>query len=214
MFVGVVGSSPILFLVLFVTLAVAATATGQEWNTFTQEELRALPRVCHAQRIINMMLDRPLVPEAERAEWAARLGEKDYKTFHHYCWALIFLRRGHEAQTELQRTNDFKYAVENFVFVQRNASPQFPLMPEVNLQKGLALRLLKDDPAAAREFTNALRLKPDYTPAYAALVDLLLDGGDEEGARQILATGIERVPDSKILARKKAEIESRSASRE
>jgi tetratricopeptide (TPR) repeat protein len=81
------------------------------------------------------------------------------------------------------------------------------MLPEVNLQKGLALRLLSRHGEAASEFVEALKLKPDYTPAYAALVDLYLDLGDLDNARGILEEGLRHVPDSKILASKRADLQ-------
>lgn len=188
-----------------VILASSAAVTAEE--KFTQEELKALPRVCHAQRSINNWLRVPIVPEAERRQWAERLGEKDYNHFHHYCGALIYVRRGSAAARESQRTAAYRRAVTSFEYVQINASASFPLMPEVGLRKGYALQLLRDPSAAAREFRTALELKPSFTPAYAALVDLYLELGDKESARRILEIGLRNVPDSKILAQKRAELE-------
>jgi hypothetical protein len=132
----------------------------------------------------------------------------DFSAFHHYCWALMYLRRASVATTEQDQMHNYQAAVNNFVYVQRHASPQFPLMPEVNLRKGQALRLLGEDGAAAKEFTGAIQLKPDYTPAYAALIDLHLDLHDVQGAEHVLEQGLVHAPQSKILLQKKAELES------
>ena len=174
--------------------------------------MRALPRVCHAQKFIHQQLRVPIVPEDERRLWAQKLGEKDYSSFHHFCWALIFMRRGNTADAR-QRKHNYQAAVQNFVYVQRNASAAFPMMPEVNLRKGLSLRLLGDEGAAAKEFVGAIQLKSDYSPAYAALVDLYRDLGDLESAGETLELGLKHAPGSKILGKKKQELEAQSGSR-
>jgi tetratricopeptide (TPR) repeat protein len=180
-------------------------AQGQR---FTQQEILALPRVCLAQKFVNSWLHHPVVPEDERKLWADKLGEKDYVNFHHYCGGLIDMRRAAEADEESERASSYKRAVSNFDYVQRKVSPEFPLLPEVYVRKGLAFRLLGDDMAAGAEFNDAIRLKQDYTPAYAALADLLVDSGDINSARDLLKRGLRVVPESKILTKKLAEVEA------
>jgi tetratricopeptide (TPR) repeat protein len=194
--------APVLLLLEF-----QGTSEGQA-TKFTSEELKSLPRVCHAQKFINGWLGQPIVPEAERALWAARLGEKDYSHFHHYCTALIYTRRGHAADVPVKRFGNYKAAVENYEYVQRMASRQFPLMPEVSLRKGQVFLLLGNSGAAAAEFLFAIQLKPDYTPAYSALADVHVSLGSLDEALQILDQGLANAPNSALLQQKKAEIES------
>lgn len=191
----------------FLLFASAFPVFGQE---YTQDELRALPRACLAQTFINGSLRNPIVPESERAQWEARLG-RDYNHYHHFCWALMDLRRANTGPSQ-HRNFNYSKAVQNFEYVQRNASRAFPLLPEVYLRKGMALRYLGEEARAAREFLEAIELKRDYTPAYSELIDLYLYLEDYESARRTLELGLAAVPDSKILASKKAEIENRSGS--
>lgn len=179
---------------------------------YTQEELRSLPRVCLAQTFISHALRPPVVSEQEQAQWVSRLGA-DYKHFHHYCWALIDLRRASRSVEPVERNGNYRRAVSNFEYVQRNVASTFPLLPEVCLRKGLALRYLGESSNAAREFLEAIKLKADYTPAYSALVDLYVDLQDYAGATDVLETGLAAAPGSKILESKKAELESLIASK-
>ena len=190
-------------------LSALATVTGSlsAQVDFSQEELRALPRVCLAQKFINEQLQFPVVSEQERQQWTFRLGEKDYNSYHHYCWALLYIRRGNAERAPAAKAHNFSLAVDNFNYVQKNATIHFPLMPEVNLQKGLALRLLADDAGAAREFMTAIKLKRTYTPAYAALIDVHMALGNREGAEAVLQEGLRHAPNSKLLAQKKLEID-------
>jgi hypothetical protein len=179
---------------------------------FSQDELRSLPRVCLAQTYINGQLQFPVVPEEERKQWAQKLGEKDYSSYHHYCWALLYIRRANSVSTPTEKNHNFVQAIENFNYVQRNASVRFPLLPEVNLQKALTLRLMGQDAAAASELMTAIKLKRDYTPAYAALIDIHLDLGNQEAAQSVLQEGLMQAPNSKILTQKKLEIDGRTPS--
>ena len=185
---------------------VATSASGQQG--YTQEELRALPRVCLAQRTLSNALYEQVVSEAEKESWKRRLGPS-YKSFHHFCWGLIDMRRASEDRTKQK----FYYnaAVANFEFVVRHTRQtdvRFPMFPEVLLRKGMALQFLGRNGEAAVEFNNAIRAKPDYTPAYAALIDLYIDLEDLAEARSILEKGLRAAPQSKILLNKKAELDT------
>jgi hypothetical protein len=179
-------------------------AYGQD---FTQAELRALPRVCHAQRFINEMLQVPIVPEPEREQFESVLGP-DYIHYHHHCYALIHIKRANGSSNPQNRSSNYHAAINNFAYVQRNASAAFPLLPDVCLQKGFAYRLIGSDAEAAREFVLAMRLKPDYTPAYGALIDYYLDLGALADARSTVLTGLQHAPSSKLLQQKQIEIEA------
>lgn len=189
-----------------VGLLIAAEAAGQ----MTQEELRALPRICHAQRFINSALDSPIVPEAERRMWEAKLGEP-FMSFHHFCWGLIDMRRAAATRDPGRRNTHYRNAVQNFQYVERNSDATFPLLPEVLLRKGMALQLLGDPASAASQFLAAVKIKRDYTPAYAALIDVYVELEDIEAANETLAEGLSHAPSSRILATKKTELEERKS---
>lgn len=178
---------------------------------FTQDELKVLPRACLAQTFISESLNYPIVPKEEREQWYAALGGS-FIHYHHYCYGLMYMRK---AVTDSSKQNHYYHSASaNFEYVINNATRDFPLLPEVYLRKGIALRFLGEDAAAATEFTKALKLKPDYTPAYAALVELHIDLGDIAGARSVLETGLSHAPASKILAEKKAYLEGHITKRQ
>ena len=184
-------------------------AQNQEWREpgdFTEQELRTLPPYCRAQRYIRRTRNLQ-VPEAEIAKWENALGH-DYMHLHHYCWALNSLNRGQRATNEQLRHRYFDNAVRNMEYVQDAADPAFVLMPEISVKKGFALRLMGQDAAASREFLLAIRLRPDYSPAYAALSDYYKDLGELEEARQVLEDGLTKAPKSTTLKRKLEELET------
>lgn len=169
-------------------------------TTFSQEELRTLPRVCLAQRFINEGLESPVVPERERRQLSEKLGHS-FIHYHHYCWALLYLRRAAKPGGE---RFDYKRAVDNLNYVIRHADPSFALLPHVYFRKGNVLERLGDRKAAVMEYQNAVRAKAGFTPASAALVRNYLRLGDLEAARAALKEGLDHDPRSTTLAAKKS----------
>ena len=183
-------------------LGIASSALAQV--DYTQKEYRALPRYCHAQPYIHEWLHRKIVPDAEREQWNRMMGEH-YRHVHHFCWALISMKRA--AEQPQQRSFHYRKAVSDFDYVLNRADPSLPILPEVYLRKGNALRLMGDETAAGVAYQNAIRAKPDYTPAYAALIDVYIALGDRASARQVLEDGLQVVPNSGILQERRSELE-------
>ena len=174
-------------------------------SKFTHEEYLALPRYCVAQNgIANKMIVR-VVPEEEVKSWYAMMGEP-YNHIHHFCIALMLVKRGNGASKTMDRDAFYRSAIENFNYSIRRSPDTFPLKPEFHLRKGMTLRLLGNDGAASHEFYTAVAIKPDYTPAYSALADLLVDLGKPAEALELLDQGLRLSPDSKLLSSKKAEL--------
>ena len=190
-------------------IADASSQVGGD-SRFTNEEYLALPRPCLAQRFIHDKVWPPQVSESERRGFENALGQS-YVHYHHYCWGLIYLRRA-AGNPEKSRSN-YNAAIQNFDYVIRNSTPDFPMLPEVFLRTGMTLRFLGEHARAATEYLKAVRAKPDYTPAYSALIDLHLDLGDTESAQRVLETGLRQAPNSKILEQKQTELDALTSKR-
>jgi tetratricopeptide (TPR) repeat protein len=163
--------------------------------------------------MINKQLPDPLLSESERKQWYDQMG-KDFIHIHHWCWGLMQARRGNSSRNSFNRNSHYRAAIGNFNYVIRASSDTFPLKPEFHLQKGMTLRLMGNDAAAAGEFGRAIKLKLDYSPAYAMLAELHVDLGNTDEAIRVLEMGLQHAPDSRILAKKKSEIQSLSSSRQ
>ena len=201
----------IVIVTLFLTVFLAPSGLLAQLS-FSQEELRSLPRTCQAQQFIHNDIHVPVTTEAERKQLLTVLGE-DFMHYHHYCWGLMLVRRANTTDQPNRRLGIYGEAVSNFDYVVRNSKSSFVLLPEVLLQKGLTLQLMSNPAAAAREFFNALRLKPSYTPAYAALIDYYLELGNVAEARKMLESGLQHAPSSKLLQEKRKAIEDRETRR-
>jgi tetratricopeptide (TPR) repeat protein len=196
----------VIFLVFWASYASASQEDEMRPGAkFTDDEILTLPRYCVA-RITNKLADR-IVSKEEVEYWYATMGEP-YHHIHHYCYALMLVRRGNAAKSIMDRNAHYRAAIANFNYSIRRSGDTFPLKPEFHLRKGMALRMLGNEAEASGEFRRAIALKPDYTPAYSALADLLVDIGEAGDALELLKTGLQYVPDSRILATKKAELEA------
>jgi tetratricopeptide (TPR) repeat protein len=184
-------------------------ADGGRYTDFSQAELRTLPRPCLAQRFINDELDSPAVSERRRAELAAKLG-RSFHHYHHYCWALLYMRRA--ARPGGDEFN-YRQAVDNLNYVIARAEPGFRLLAGVYFKKGNVLERLGERQAAAEEYRNALRVDPGHAAACVALAQSYLDRGDDQAARAALAEGLKHAPGSKTLAAKQADLERRERER-
>jgi tetratricopeptide (TPR) repeat protein len=179
---------------------------------YSREEILLLPRYCWASNSINKSLGEPVLSEQERTLWYNNMGQT-FNHIHHWCWGLMQLRRGNLTANASKRRAHYRAAISNFDYVLRHANSQFPLKPEFHLRKGMALRLMGEDGDAAQEFSNAINLKPDYAPAYSALIDLHVDLGNLAEAMSLVEIGLGHAPSSEILAQKKLELESLSHER-
>lgn len=196
------------FLLLGITLLLPIPSVAQQSYSFTKEEYQSLPRYCQAQVFIAEHNPYRRISESERASWKAELGP-GYVHLHHFCRALISMRRAAQSTSVREQNVAYNRAIRDFNYVLLNVERDFVLLPEIHLRKGLAFRVLGDDVAATKEFTTAIRVKPDYTPAYVALVDYFLDLGELEEAERVLDLGLARAPTSKLLKGKRDEIKAR-----
>jgi tetratricopeptide (TPR) repeat protein len=182
-------------------------------DTPVDDELERLPAYCS----IHPSLDGTgqyasnMAGTPERTRWEEYFGDS-FQHMHHYCWALNWLDRAYRSKVEQYRKNYFEFAAGEFAYVIRNAAPGLTLLPEVHVQKGLTLMLLGQTDEAVKDYLTAIQIRPDYVPAYSALCDYYLELGEVDEARKIIEAGLVRVPHSKILNRRLAEMESEPTS--
>jgi len=131
--------------------------------------------------------------------WVARMGPTFWH-LHHYCWALIKKHRAMEPGVPLQvRNGRISNAIGDLEYVARNAAPGFPLLPEVFYRIG-EFQLLIDNQTAAKEaLDNAVRIKPDYWPAYLLWSDELVKVKLTREAAAHLELGLRQSPNSPQL---------------
>jgi tetratricopeptide (TPR) repeat protein len=164
---------------------------------YDSRELAMLPRYCIHTRTFRSRIPGGNDP-AEIKRLAALLGPP-FDALHHYCWGLMRTHRAlFLARDQQVRIHYLRSAIDDYNYVLVQASPQFPLLPEILTKKGENLALLQDA-TAATELRRAIEVKPDYWPAYAALSDFYKNLGLVAKSREVLEEGLSAVPNAKPL---------------
>ncbi|MFT3847208.1 MAG: tetratricopeptide repeat protein [Propionivibrio sp.] len=176
------------------TLGIAATAAASEKpENITEAEWALLPPYCP----YTMGFKGHKQPHI--AKWSGIMGEGFFH-MHHYCWALIDLRR---AERSGLPATDRKFlrgrALGGFQYVVRNAPEDFVLAPEIYTWIGRTEILLDRPKNAFEAFSTARQLKPDYWPPYYHWAEFLQSHGKRAEALEIIRSGLQFSPEAKSL---------------
>lgn len=190
--------------------AVAQNIPGypESIEAYDHREVAMLPPYC-----VNTMFFRDRIPGHNNPEqlqhWRAIMGNRNFDTLHHYCWGLMDTNRATIlAQDMYTRRHYFSVAISEFDYVLNNAAEDFFLRPEVLTKKGENLVHLGRGPAAMLAFERAVKIKPDYWPAYAQMSDYYKASGDIKRAKELLEEGLSSAPEAAALKRRLAELNS------
>lgn len=160
----------------------------------TPMEIAVLPPYCAAKPWPNQPAD-----PAKANYWHGLLGES-WKGLHHYCWALVHVRRAQTPGTAATQRNYFmKVALQDYYYVIANSTPNFVLLPEIWLRIGEAHALVLDPGRAIEAYDQSRRHKVDYWPAYVQGAELLLKVGQKPQAKRWAADGLSVMPDNPQL---------------
>ena len=167
-----------------------------------------LPPYC-----IHTQLFRNNVPggnnPGEIKRWSSLMGTDAFNSMHHYCWGLMKTNRAILlARDQRTRTYYLRDSIPEFDYVIQRVPPEFKLLPEILTKKGENLILLDRGEDGILQLKNAIELKPDYWPPYAAISDHYRKIGDLVKAREWLEQGLSVTPDVKALARRMAELDA------
>lgn len=172
-------------------------------------EVAMLPKYC-----IHTRTFRHSVPGGNNAAEIKRLqavSGPTYDALHHYCWGLMKTNRA-LFLTKEKRAKEFwlRGANDDYDYVIVRAAATFPLLPEILTKKGENLALLRDS-GAELVLRQAIELKRDYWPAYAALSDYYKGVGQLARSKEALERGLAVVPDTKPLLTRLSELQGRPA---
>jgi len=130
---------------------------------------------------------------------------------HHYCRGLSWMYEATKVgRDETARRGLYNNVVSEFDYVLDRSDDTFVLAPELHYRKGVALMALEHRMEAVESFTAALRIRPDYVPAYVALSQYFESAGDVSEAVRVLREGLARVPDAPQLQQRLAELEGQA----
>lgn len=158
----------------------------------TDEEIRYLPKYCKAKLRYNNK-------HPESIKWKSVIGP-NYIDVHHYCNALASLVRANRFDNN--RGYYLQGVLTELTYMIKAAKPGFVLLPEILVKRGKTFQIQKKMSEALSDYTNAIKLKPSYSPAYAALSDLHRELGEIKKAHDTLERGLKKSPNSKMLKRR------------
>jgi tetratricopeptide (TPR) repeat protein len=183
---------------LLVLLAAPASGQGGPRN-YSKDEL---PEYCDYTRDGRF-------PIPGRKEHYQRLFGASWSHLHHYCRGLYQMNSVFKTLDDDFLNLRIEQVISEFNYVLRNAEPDFPLRPEIMLNKGRMFQLKGMPIEAEQAFTEALTLRPDYVPAYVALSNHYRAAGDIQAARAVLEAGLKNAPNSRLLARKLGQLDNK-----
>ncbi|MDP1679472.1 MAG: hypothetical protein Q8L02_05040 [Candidatus Nitrotoga sp.] len=182
-------------------LFLAAPAHAEEvlpWTPITQAEFKMLPPYCQVK----------LKGDSKSLEyklWQRQLGP-GYGDVHHYCGALMHLKRYYGATSQKIKRLFLQEANHNLDYLIRANVAGFSLLPDIYVDKGRTLLLQKKDGEAVQAFLQAIKLNPNIASAYSALSDIFLEKGDKQKALQYAEEGLKNVPNIRALQRRYKEL--------
>jgi tetratricopeptide (TPR) repeat protein len=169
----------------------------------TNAELAMLPAYCSDTQTFGLggqhWGSQPYNWSPNAPKWLELMG-KGFWTMHHYCWALIRLRRAERpGLAPVLQKGHRQAALGDLSFVIENSPPDFIMLPEVYTKYGEVELLLKNYAGAEEAFAKARALKPDYWPAYFQWAEYLRQRGQKGKARKLIQEGLSHAPDAKPL---------------
>ena len=176
------GRLPAFLLLSLISGGLAAADVPAQQQLDQQEQTR----VCEAKIAGRMNRDDP-----------------DWGHMHHYCYALGFQSKALKSMARpVELRSNVEQAVDNFNYVLNHTTQKFAMRPEVLIEKGRTLQLVKKTGEATACFAEALKLNPSLPMAYVSLADQFSDNGNKAAAMQIVKDGLMHVPDSPALRRR------------
>lgn len=155
-------------------------------------EMQQLPPYCAVK--FNTTMDSP-----EWKTWRNQLGP-NFNDIHHYCAGLNFLNRYYRAPT-FEKSGMLQGAKRNFEYMEKAASPEFPLRADIYLNHGITLKLMGQPGLAIKDLQQAIEINPKLAKAYVELISLYKSNKQSTQAMDIAVAGLKQIPDSNALQR-------------
>lgn len=156
-------------------------------------EIGSLPPYCQVK--LN-----PKSPNREIEMWNKTLGRRTYGSLHHYCFALNYMNR-YRRTIGSERGTLRSFAINDFNYVLQDPDLRSPLIPEMYLNRGQALRSARQDAEAIRDYYKAIELNPKLVRAYSELADYFAAKALTAKALEIVTQGLRHLPDNKVMQR-------------
>lgn len=126
---------------------------------------------------------------------------------HHYCAGLNFVNRARGmGSSNKDRQGTLEAALRNFDYMLTNAPADFSLRPEILMNRGIALSMMKRTGEAVGDLMKAIEADPKEPRAYMTLADLYSQQKNRTKALETVTEGLRHNPDTKSLQRRYTEL--------
>lgn len=181
-------------LLAWLAMLLPIASANAAWEP-TPAEMATLPPYCAAR--FNQGSD-------AFKNWQTSMGG-DFIHIHHYCVGLNLLN--HARGTFTSRKNEtLGAAVREMDYVLTHAAPDFYMRPEILMNRGIALSMMKRDGEAVSNLLQAIELNPRQPRAYMTLADLYDKMKNRGKALETVSEGLRHNPDTKSLQRRYTEL--------
>jgi len=166
---------------------VCGPAQAERYTQIPDSEIAKLPHYCWVRiKELNS-------PEYHQLE--AVMGPDLIHT-HHYCVALVYIKRYYAARDKMARASSLRDARNNLVYLIQQASPSYMLVPDAYLSLGEVERLDGKVGKALLNYEKAAKLNPELPRAWGALADISSDLGRQGKALEYATEGLRHNPDA------------------
>jgi tetratricopeptide (TPR) repeat protein len=184
--------------VCLIVMTFSFRAMASKPDNVTDAELALLPKYCPDTMGFHYG-DASWNTSPNAGRWVAIMGPGFWHV-HHYCWALIKLRRADRAGVpDQQREGHRQSALTDLVYVMNNVKGDFVLAPEILTWIGRTELSLRRPNQAEEAFAKAREIKPDYWPAYSHWAEYLKSAGRRSDALEIVKAGLQQAPSARTL---------------
>ena len=173
-------------------------AMALESGGITDAEFANLPPFCRA----NMKSGQG---SPDYQMWQNTLG-KDFGHTHHYCTGLNSINRYYRSRNAMDKGFHLNNAAGDMSYMITHASPDYSLMPDVYLNRGLVYSLMKQHGKAVADMNKAIELDPRQVKAYNVLADYYSSTNQKNKALETVTEGLRHNPETKSLQRRYTEL--------
>jgi len=204
---------PQIFAVAVLALFAPASRSADDGGQgFEPREIYMLPVYCKYTQIYRKNLAGGNNP-AEIERYTKLMGDT-FNHLHHYCWALQTSNRAvFETNNPHEQVRWLKASINDLEYVIQRAPLDFPLLPEILTKKGEVLIRLDRAGEGLLEYERAIKIKPNYWQAHAAMSDFYKQTGQLGKAREWLEKGLSVAPNAKALKERSAQLDSAKGKR-
>jgi len=167
----------------------------------SDSDLKFLPKYCVAR------LRSKNVGKAESNKYKNILGRETWKSFHHYCQGVNYVKRGQRGTNQDIRYKDFTEGVNNLKYHLEIYGRNFPLRAQTLYLIGVASKEIENLGEAIQSLREAVKIKPKYPAAYRALSDIYVDIEDHQEALSVIDTGLKYSPKSRSLLKRRNRVQ-------